>query len=254
MDGQLEDGVVVKVRHVQDGSSQVKRQATWRVKITRLDKHTEELSSGVEEIDPMIPGVSNGNPAPIRRDGYSPRVVKSFSARRSSHFLGPKAAKESFTSVEDLHPVVVLVRDEEPVGSCVIGDGSWAEKLAMAAPTTSKGKVQGPIRIEDVDPVLLTVRHPELLRPCVAGESPGFDRMVDAVVPGNDSTAERKIGVIPGDEEREWTALDLLQAAKDADGVEARDERTERDHSLATIKGKRRADRRWSNDGDSQVP
>jgi len=73
-----------------------------------------------------------------------------------------KGGEEGSLGSEDLNPVVVLVRDEDPVPGDVVGDSSGAMKLSRSDSRSAEGLDKVSFRGVNENLVLETVRDQEL--------------------------------------------------------------------------------------------
>jgi hypothetical protein len=95
----------------------------------------EEFAPTRKELDSAVAGVGHGDIVSAARNGHAPWIVE---LSVPVAVLSEGQEEASFRS-EDLDPVVVLVRDEDPVSSGVVGDSSGAVELSKSRAAATKG-------------------------------------------------------------------------------------------------------------------
>jgi len=117
----------------------------------------------------VIPGVGDGDEASILRYGHVPRPGKLSCPVSFGSECDEKLSSGCFKCLD---PVIVLVHDEKPVLSGVVGSSSGSVELSWSAPKSSKLELVLSIRSKHKDDMVVAISDVNVVGPGVGGESP----------------------------------------------------------------------------------
>jgi len=166
-----EDMVQVKICRKHVLTCRIKCYTTWVVEEhATICNLPHEGSMFVEDLEPMVPRISDDDEGSNMIHSYSPWKCK------LTVFLttGAECEQEPTDCIENLNAMVIFVSHVHSVQARVESDATWTAKLSSAASKLTKCECWVTDVGVDEDLMLLSVSHVNHLCDWVDGQTPGF--------------------------------------------------------------------------------